>query len=140
MKMDGKNAFPSIETLAAETGLTTRSVGQHLKKAEHEGWITRKKHRGKGKDWAQYHYVATIPDRQYGAERSSGANSSRPEYQGEGRESRNTSHQNDVPTNSTGNSISNSNSSESGEASEGRMQFKKLLEKMQGRVKPNAGR
>lgn len=58
---DGGEVFPSIETLAAITGLKEKAVGVHLTKAVSAGWITRRKPRIKGKDWSQYFYMPVIP-------------------------------------------------------------------------------
>jgi hypothetical protein len=53
-------AYPSHKLLAEETGLTERSVGQHLRLAESAGWIrVYEKHRP-GKAWRWHEYEAVI--------------------------------------------------------------------------------
>jgi hypothetical protein len=39
MTIEGKSAWPSYECLARETGLSTRSVGEHVRRAEIWGWL-----------------------------------------------------------------------------------------------------
>lgn len=61
MDKDGGSCFPSERLLAEETGLSERSVGQHLEVAAREGWVCRQQ-RGSTKGWRQWHYLASIPD------------------------------------------------------------------------------
>jgi hypothetical protein len=97
----GKRAFPSIERLALDTALTPRSVGDHLRRAERAGWIERKPWRNKGKDWAQYAYVARVPAKQDGEERGSYAKPQGGESHDEAAEFEHQLDRNDVPTNSS---------------------------------------
>ena len=57
------SCFPSIDTLAITSGLSARSVGVLLKKAEEQGWITRSQKKIPGQRWALYHYQCKIPDK-----------------------------------------------------------------------------
>lgn len=65
MSTKGDSCFPSIDTLAADTGLSRKSVITHLQEAERLGWIARTKEPmpGKGKGWNRMTYVATAPQR-----------------------------------------------------------------------------
>lgn len=54
-------AFPSIETLTGESGLSDRAVRMHLTIAERGGWIQRSARREGGKAWANYVYRLTLP-------------------------------------------------------------------------------
>lgn len=98
MDQAGASAYPSIRKLASETGLTERTVGEHLIKAERSGWITRKRWRDRGKNWAQLAYHARLPERGSAPERKGnelGAQGSAPPA---------VLVPNDVPTNSSDNS------------------------------------
>ena len=53
-------AWPSQKILAAETGLTERSICVHLKLAVDEGWLNRATH-GNGKGWRNHIYTITLP-------------------------------------------------------------------------------
>lgn len=64
-------AFPSIETLTGESGLSDRAVRMHLALAERGGWIQRSARREGGKAWANYVYRLTLP--QVAAASSAGA-------------------------------------------------------------------
>lgn len=62
MELDGSGAFPSESTLAKMTGMTRRTIIPHLKIAESEGWINRRKDRRKGQMWHRYtHYQPRFP-------------------------------------------------------------------------------
>jgi len=54
-------AFPSVETLTDESGLSNRTVRTHLAIAERDGWINRSARREGGKAWANYVYKLTLP-------------------------------------------------------------------------------
>ncbi|MFB3084252.1 MAG: helix-turn-helix domain-containing protein [Gammaproteobacteria bacterium] len=60
MRPDGSKCFPSVRTIALETGLSERSVCTHLQRAEQQGWI-RKRKRGTGRGWARHEYVPLFP-------------------------------------------------------------------------------
>jgi predicted transcriptional regulator len=53
-------AWPSIQVLSKETGLSDRAVGTHLQGLEDERWIARSL-RGEGKGWRNYLYRLTCP-------------------------------------------------------------------------------
>jgi len=63
MNPKGRQCFPSINTLATASGLSARSVGLQLKRAENEGWIIRKQKRNTGQQWALYHYECNVPEK-----------------------------------------------------------------------------
>lgn len=65
MSAKGDSCFPSITTLATDTGLSRKSVITHLQEAERLGWIARQKEPmpGKGKGWNRMTYVASAPAR-----------------------------------------------------------------------------
>lgn len=52
--------YPSIDLLAAETGLTRRAVITHLKLARETGWIAVSK-QSRGRRWARNHYRIAWP-------------------------------------------------------------------------------
>lgn len=59
----GCTAYPSQETLAACTGMSTRSVRGHLKEAERLSWVTRGRQRNaKGRNWYHTIYFVHAPD------------------------------------------------------------------------------
>lgn len=107
MNSDGQRCFPSEARLAAETGLSDRSVRTHLKIATENGWISRKRWRCKGKNWAQYCYCATLPKGLDAPEPRSVANQDAPERPSDGAEPESTLVRNNLPTNSTKNSTKN---------------------------------
>lgn len=53
--------FPSIETLANDTGLTTKTVGRHLAELAATGWIVRKLAGHRGQSWRRYGYELHWP-------------------------------------------------------------------------------
>ncbi|WP_069267396.1 helix-turn-helix domain-containing protein [Paraburkholderia nodosa] len=58
----GEDCFPSTAMLAAETGLSERSVCTHLALAAEQGWFVVRKH-GYGKQkWARHEYFPRIPE------------------------------------------------------------------------------
>ena len=63
LRMDatGASCFPSVETLAAETLLSRRSVITHLALAESAGWIKRTPRALQGQAWKRNEYTATLP-------------------------------------------------------------------------------
>lgn len=138
----GQGAWPSIETLATETGLSSRATGTHLKKAVKDGWLHRKKWRAKGKDWAQYVYVAAFPTGIDCQELHSLPNSLGEESHVDSAEPGSTLVLNDVPTNSTENSTYDSteplaDASEKQKCSAGREEFRQLVERLKGHVPEN---
>jgi len=61
MDPDGTGAFPSIATLAKDTGLSQRAVKTHLALAVELGWIERKHCRRMGQKWRNYEYRPRFP-------------------------------------------------------------------------------
>ncbi len=57
----GEKCFPSVSLQAKYTGLSERSVYNHLSAAEAAGFITKSKRGFSGKQWAQNEYTATFP-------------------------------------------------------------------------------
>jgi len=55
MDQHGRKCFPSIATLVRETGLSNRTVIDHLEQAVTDGWIIRAM-RGGGRGWKRYEY------------------------------------------------------------------------------------
>lgn len=72
VRMDkfGSNCFPSIETLCKETGLSNRSVIDHLRLAERSGWLVVAKRGFVDRRWSRNEYSAALPS-QEGSERGS---------------------------------------------------------------------
>lgn len=62
MDLEGKNAFPSTVTQERETGLSEKTVIDHLKLAEAAGFIKKSRRKQGGKDWASNQYEATFPE------------------------------------------------------------------------------
>ncbi len=62
MDLDGGSCFPSVRTLIGETGLSNRSVLDHLKLAADAGWIERLES-GTGQGWKRHAYQAEVPVR-----------------------------------------------------------------------------
>lgn len=63
MNEKGGSCFPSIETLAVETGLGDKAVRVHLATAAQEGWITRHRHGYGDQRYWRYEYEATVPEK-----------------------------------------------------------------------------
>jgi hypothetical protein len=63
MSPKGDSCFPSIATLASDTGLSSRSVITHLQEAAALGWVSKRPQPmpAKGKGWKRMAYVATAP-------------------------------------------------------------------------------
>ena len=60
--MDQKGyAWPSHKTLARRSGLSERCVGDHIRRAEREGWLRIGEREQKGAAWRSHAYVATVP-------------------------------------------------------------------------------
>jgi hypothetical protein len=54
-------AFPSIKTLAGETGLSGRAVVQHVQIAVQDGWLMREKTKRDGQGWRRSTYWLRLP-------------------------------------------------------------------------------
>lgn len=62
MSERGDSCFPSLETLAEETGLSLRAVKQHMLLAGSAGWFSkRERRRHNGQNWRSMEYFAQIP-------------------------------------------------------------------------------
>lgn len=62
MSERGENAFPSVETLAHETGLSKRCVITQLQKGEDEGWIRKTVFGYTDRKWKRHRYIPMIPE------------------------------------------------------------------------------
>jgi Helix-turn-helix domain len=71
MTIEGKSAFPSYECLARETGLSTRSVGEHVRRAEAWGWLRREEGLAGPSGWPRVLYYPAIPPGPHEERRSS---------------------------------------------------------------------
>lgn len=58
----GTGAYPTQETLAEKTGLSTRAIRTHLELAETKGWLKRDEHGFRGQRWRSTEYWALWPD------------------------------------------------------------------------------
>lgn len=61
MNEHGEKCFPSQQTIAARTGLSERSVRNHLQAAEKLGWLKIYLRPRKGQSWFSHEYMPTIP-------------------------------------------------------------------------------
>lgn len=61
MNEKGESAFPSQAKLAVDTGLSARSVGEHIRRATSEGFLEVVKSIGQGQAWAQSYYEPCLP-------------------------------------------------------------------------------
>jgi len=57
----GRSCYPSVMTLARETGLSRQSVMTHLGRAADTGWITIIRHGYPGRIWKRNEYTAVLP-------------------------------------------------------------------------------
>lgn len=103
----GGGCYPTQEQIAEASGLTDRSVRQHIEVAIEAGWLKRKEHGFRGQKWRNYEYEASWPSQdveapaqhiEEGAERLSGAFGERAEPHAEGAEADGGKVRNDVPT------------------------------------------
>ncbi|MGO8854414.1 MAG: helix-turn-helix domain-containing protein [Steroidobacteraceae bacterium] len=62
MNSQGGSCYPSQQTIATRTGLSERSVRNHLQAAEKLGWIKVSTLRRPKQAWFNHEYVATIPE------------------------------------------------------------------------------
>jgi len=61
MNSHGQGAFPTIETIAKKSGLSVRTVKNHIPLAISSGWLAKSKHGFKGAKWANNHYEISFP-------------------------------------------------------------------------------
>lgn len=73
----GESAYPSVELLATETGLSKRAIITHLAIAKQTGWIFITKHGFAGKKWKRNEYYPRLPE-----ENKGGAAGSPPQEEG----------------------------------------------------------
>ena len=59
----GESCFPSIATLVEETGLSNRSVIDHIRFAKEAGWLKVGLHGFGGQKWRSHEYACAIPER-----------------------------------------------------------------------------
>ena len=57
----GDACFPSVDQLAAETGLSRRCVIEHLHAAQAAGWLLAGLHGFRGRKWRSHEYVIAVP-------------------------------------------------------------------------------
>jgi hypothetical protein len=62
MDGNGESCFPSIATLAVESGLSRRVVIEHIAKAAAGGWIRKSAKGLTGQSWRRHSYTAAIPE------------------------------------------------------------------------------
>ncbi|UVA80455.1 helix-turn-helix domain-containing protein [Pandoraea commovens] len=62
MNVADEIAWPSIERLVEETGLSRSSVCKYLDAAVKAGWLEKWRRRQPGEQWAQNHYRLAVPD------------------------------------------------------------------------------
>jgi len=66
MDADGRNCYPTEETIAERIGITRKSVSEHLRRAVEYGFLSRYPHTEKGRRGFNYGYIAQIPTNQDG--------------------------------------------------------------------------
>jgi len=64
----GGGCYPTTATLAAETGLSERSICTHIMVASEAKWLKVSEHGFKGQRWSRHVYEATWPDDEKGTE------------------------------------------------------------------------
>ena len=62
----GEGCFPSIDTIALESGYSKRKVISSLQDASEQGWLKVEKHGFAGQKWKRNHYIPQWPQRQKG--------------------------------------------------------------------------
>lgn len=99
----GGGCYPTQEQLAEATGLTVRSVRQHIETAVQAGWLVRREHGFRGQKWRNHEYEAAWPpqylvgEAEKGAEQGSGPYDEGAERGSEGAERGSGKVRNDVP-------------------------------------------
>ena len=58
----GESCFPSIATLVEETGLSNRSVIDHIRSAKEAGWLKVGLHGFGGQKWRSHEYACATPE------------------------------------------------------------------------------
>lgn len=66
MDADGRNCYPTEETIAERIGITRKSVREHLRRAVAVGFLSRYRRSEEGKRGCRYGYIAKIPANQDG--------------------------------------------------------------------------
>jgi hypothetical protein len=62
MNTKHRYAFPSLDTLARESGQCRNTVIKYIDLSCEEGWIQKRPYKAKGRAWRQNHYYAKIPN------------------------------------------------------------------------------
>ena len=57
----GESCYPSVRTVARETGLARKTVMAHLRQATAAGWITTRAHGFRGQIWRRNEYAISWP-------------------------------------------------------------------------------
>lgn len=109
----GEGCYPTVATLAEETGLSDRAVFKHIKIATDEGWLEVTKHGFAGQKWANNEYAARFPDPEKGHAPRSGVAKEVLNLTTEGPEPNDKKVLNEVQTNISLNIPSSSNSKKS---------------------------
>jgi hypothetical protein len=108
----GESCYPTIDTLARETGLSKRAVITHIQSANKLGWIKVGEHGFRGQRWRSHEYSVGMPASEGGASSSPASIEKVVNLVPEGGEPRsknsekvvNDVHSNSTVINSTGNS------------------------------------
>ena len=117
----GESCYPTIDTLARETGLSKRAVITHIQSANKLGWIKVGEHGFRGQRWRSHEYSVGMPASEGGASSSPASIEMVVNLVPEGGEPRsknsekvvNDVHSNSTVINSTGNSRNCANKSRS---------------------------
>lgn len=62
MNTEHQYAFPSLDTLARESGQCRNTVIKYIDLSCEQGWIQKRPHKAKGRAWRQNHYYPKIPN------------------------------------------------------------------------------
>lgn len=73
MDQMGKSCFPSIDNLVEASGLSKRTIIEHLKIAAEVGWLRKGRHGYRGQKWRRAEYEAAWPGRDVADEPGSGS-------------------------------------------------------------------
>jgi len=62
MNTEHRYAFPSLDTLARESGQCRNTVIKYIDLSCEQGWIQKRPHKATGRAWRQNHYYPKIPN------------------------------------------------------------------------------
>jgi len=62
MNTEHRYAFPSLDTLARESGQSRNTVIKYINLSCEQGWIQKQHHKAKGRAWRQNRYYPKVPD------------------------------------------------------------------------------